>query len=71
MGHGGGSANWTALQTATLSLGVAIPALGHELGLRACQPRAYERTTIPGEQPVASPDLIGRDFTATASGQRW
>jgi putative transposase len=41
-----------------------------ELGLRACQPRAYKRTTLPGEQPPASPDLIGRDFTATAPGQR-
>jgi putative transposase len=41
-----------------------------ELGLRACQPRAYKRTTVPGEQPVASPDLIGRDFTAPAPGRR-
>jgi putative transposase len=41
-----------------------------ELGLRACQPRAYKRTTVPGEQPVASPDLIGRDFTATTPGTR-
>jgi putative transposase len=44
--------------------------LMREQGLRACQPRAYKRTTLPGEQPVASPDLIGRDFTATAPGQR-
>jgi putative transposase len=44
--------------------------LMRELGLRACQPRAYKRTTLPGEQPVASPDLIGRDFTAAAPGQR-
>ncbi len=44
--------------------------LMRELGLRACQPRAYKRTTIPGEQPVTSPDLIGRDFTAAAPGQR-
>jgi putative transposase len=44
--------------------------LMRELGLRACQPRAYQRTTVPGEQPVASPDLIGRDFTATAPGTR-
>ena len=44
--------------------------LMRELGLRACQPRAYKRTTVPGEQPVTSPDLIGRDFTATAPGQR-
>ena len=44
--------------------------LMRELGLRACQPRAYKRTTIPGEEPVASPDLIGRDFTAAGPGQR-
>ncbi len=44
--------------------------LMRELGLRACQPRAYKRTTVPGEEPVASPDLIGRDFTAAAPGQR-
>jgi len=44
--------------------------LMRELGLRACQPRAYKRTTVPGEQPVTSPDLIGRDFTAPAPGQR-
>ena len=33
-----------------------------ELGLRAVQPRAYKRTTIPGEEPVTIPDLIKRDF---------
>ena len=44
--------------------------LMRELGLRACQPRAYKRTTIPGEQPVTSPDLIGRDFTAVTPGTR-
>jgi putative transposase len=44
--------------------------LMRELGLRACQPRAYKRTTVPGEQPVISPDLIGRDFTAAAPGTR-
>ena len=44
--------------------------LMRELGLRACQPRAYKRTTLPGEQPVTSPDLISRDFTAAAPGQR-
>jgi putative transposase len=40
------------------------------LGLLAVQPRAYKRTTVPGEQPVVIPDLIGRDFTAPAPGQR-
>ena len=39
-------------------------------GLRACQPRVYKRTTIPGEEPVSRPDLIGRDFTAQAPGPR-
>lgn len=51
------------------SVGLAAD-LMRELGLRACQPRAYKRTTVPGEQPVTSPDLIGRDFTAEAPGQR-
>ena len=41
--------------------------LMRELGLRACQPRAYKRTTVPGEEPVTSPDLIGRDFTAAGA----
>jgi putative transposase len=44
--------------------------LMRELGLRACQPRPYKRTTVPGEQPVTSPDLIAGDFTATAPGTR-
>jgi transposase InsO family protein len=44
--------------------------LMRELGLRAVQPRCYKRTTVPGEEPVESPDLIGRDFTAPAPGQR-
>ena len=44
--------------------------LMRELGLKACQPRAYKRTTLPGEQPVDSPDLIGRDFTADTPGNK-
>ncbi|WP_344089050.1 IS3 family transposase [Luedemannella helvata] len=51
------------------SVGLAAD-LMRELGLRACQPRAYRRTTIPGRAPVTSPDLIGRDFTATEPGTR-
>lgn len=47
-----------------------VAELMRDLGLRACQPRAYKRTTVPGEQPVGSPDRIGRDFTAPAPGQR-
>jgi transposase InsO family protein len=44
--------------------------LMRELGLRACQPRAYRRTTVPGADPVESPDSIERDFTATEPGTR-
>ena len=44
--------------------------LMRELGLLACQPRAYKTTTVVGEEPVTSPDLIGREFTAPAPGQR-
>ena len=44
--------------------------LMRELGLAAVQPRAYKRTTVPGEQPVPAADLLERDFTATAPGQR-
>jgi putative transposase len=51
------------------SVGLVV-GLMHELGLKACQPRAFKRTTVPGEKIVTSPDLIGRDFTATAPGER-
>ena len=44
--------------------------LMRELGLKACQPRAYKRTTVAGAKPVASPDLIGREFTAEQPGVR-
>lgn len=44
--------------------------LMRELGLAAVQPRAYRRTTVPGKEPVAAPDLLERDFTADAPGQR-
>lgn len=41
-----------------------------EQGLVACQPRPFRRTTWPGEQPAAVPDLVGQDFTATAPGTK-
>jgi putative transposase len=44
--------------------------LMRELGLAAVQPRAYKRTTVPGKEPVVAPDLLQRDFTAAAPGQR-
>jgi transposase InsO family protein len=46
--------------------------LMRELGLRAVQPRAYKRTTVAGEAPVDSPDLLERDFdpASSAPGER-
>jgi len=44
--------------------------LMRELGLAAVQPRAYKRTTVPGKESVAAPDLLERDFTADGPGQR-
>lgn len=41
------------------------------LGLQGRHPRAYKRTTVAGEDPVPAPDLIQRDFTATAANQKW
>ena len=40
-------------------------------GLQGRHPRAWKRTTVPGEAPVPAPDLIGRDFTAAHPNQRW
>ena len=49
------------------SVGLVV-ALMRTAGLQAVQPRAYKRTTVPGSEPAAAPDLIGRDFgVATAS----
>ena len=42
-----------------------------ELGLKACQPRAYKTTTQPDpDAPTAPADLVGRDFTADAPGTK-
>lgn len=40
-------------------------------GLQGRHPRAWKRTTIGGDRPVAAPDLIGRDFTAAHPDTRW
>ena len=40
-----------------------------ELGLKACQPRAYKTTTQPDPDATGEPaDLLGRDFTADRPG---
>ncbi|SNR64565.1 IS3 family transposase [Blastococcus mobilis] len=47
-----------------------VAGMMRELGLAAVQPRAYKRTTLPGTAPQPAPDLIAREFTAPAPGQR-
>jgi transposase InsO family protein len=47
-----------------------VAALMRGLGLVAVQPRAYKRTTVADEHAAQLPDLIGRDFTAAAPGER-
>ena len=60
-----------ALGRAGIECSVGLVAdLMRELGLAAVQPRAYKRTTVPGQDPLPAPDLLNRDFTADAPGQR-
>jgi putative transposase len=40
-------------------------------GLRGRHPKAWKRTTIGGDQPVAAPDRIGRAFHAERPNQKW
>jgi len=60
-----------------------LAALGHRLshkrvwrlmqaaGLQGRHPKAWKRTTVPGDHPVSAPDLIKRDFTAASPNTRW
>jgi putative transposase len=43
--------------------------LMRELELVSCQPRPYRHTTTPGD-PGPIPDLVNRDFTAQAPGEK-
>jgi transposase InsO family protein len=45
-----------------------VRALMREQGLVACQPRPWRATTIADPDAPATPDLVGRDFTADAPG---
>jgi putative transposase len=48
-----------------------VRALMNELGLKACQPRPWRHTlTAADEHAPPLPDLVGRDFTATAPGTK-
>jgi transposase InsO family protein len=44
--------------------------LMRELGLVACQPRPWRATTVRGTETAVAPDLVRRDFTATAPGEK-
>lgn len=44
--------------------------LMRELGLVACQPRRWRTTTLRGEEHSRALDLVGRDFSAEAPGQK-
>lgn len=48
-----------------------VAELMRELDLQACQPRAYRVTTINGGRVWHRPDLIERDFTSDAPGDRF
>ena len=43
--------------------GATIRAIMRDLGLKAAQPRAKVRTTVPAQDLDERPDLLGRDFT--------
>jgi transposase InsO family protein len=48
-----------------------VRALMRELGLRPCQPRPWRYSlTVAGDRPHRIPDLLARDFTAEAPGQK-
>lgn len=44
--------------------------LMRELGLMPCQPRPWRVTTIADPHAAETPDLLNRDFTAAAPGQK-
>jgi putative transposase len=47
-----------------------VRALMRELGLEACQPRPWRPTTTQQGQAGPIPDLVARDFTAAAPGEK-
>ncbi len=40
-------------------------------GLQGRHPRAWKRTTVPGQRPTNAPDLIGRAFSAASVDEKW
>ena len=50
--------------------GATIRAIMRDLGLRAAQPRARVRTTVPTENLENRPDLLRRDVTVDKPGKK-
>ena len=50
--------------------GSTIRAIMRDLGLKAAQPRAKVRTTVPAQDLDEHPDLLRRDFTADEPGKK-
>ena len=50
--------------------GSTIRAIMRNLGLKAAQPRAKVRTTVPAKDLDERPDLLRRDFTADEPGKK-
>ena len=50
--------------------GATIRAIMRDLGLRAAQPRARVRTTVPTEDLENRPDLLRRDVTVDKPGKK-
>ena len=49
-----------------------VRSLMRELGLEPCQPRSWRFSLTEGDgQEHDIPDLVRRDFTARAPGERW
>jgi transposase InsO family protein len=40
-------------------------------GLQGRHPKAWRKTTVAGQRPVAAPDLVQRNFTAAAANTAW
>ena len=47
-----------------------VRAIMRDEGLVACQPRPWRQTTIPDEAAALTPDLVNRNFTADAPGEK-
>jgi transposase InsO family protein len=61
-----------ALNRAGVECSVGLVAdLMRELGLAAVQPRAYKRTTLPGNAPLPAPDLLERTLPRPRPGSGW